>query len=68
MGARAYQYDLQVTHRRGAQNIVPDALSRMFEDEAKVTKISAVDIANRTTDPWYKKMRVSNCKAPKAIS
>lgn len=59
------EYDFKVIHRKGAQNIVPDALSRMFEDDSQVAKISAVDIAKETTDPWYKKRVYQILKHPK---
>ena len=48
-------YDFKVVHRKGAHNVVPDALSRMYEDEVEIPTINAVAITQTTTDPWYKK-------------
>ena len=44
-----------VIHRKGANNVIPDALSRMYEDELEIPAIIAVEITQTTTDPWYKK-------------
>ena len=47
-------YDFKVIHRKGTNNIVPDALSRMFED-GNATQICSINIRAETSDAWYKK-------------
>lgn len=49
------EYDFEVTHRGSMQNIVQDPVSRMFEVEAQVAKISTTDMVNQITDPWHEK-------------
>lgn len=53
-------YSFEVEHRRGALNHVPDALSRMFEEEEPSVSSMAYDIDN--IDEWYETMhhRVEN--------
>ena len=40
------KYDIEVIHRKGALHHVPDALSRIWEEE----EVSAI---GETTGPWY---------------
>jgi len=59
------EYDYEVIHRKGALHHVPDALSRMFEEETNedtqaastvnlITAENPVDAIN-TSDEWYRK-------------
>ena len=50
---QAYDYDVE--HRKGSMNHVPDALSRMFEDE-EVPELAAIDAIEETSDAWYKRI------------
>lgn len=43
------QFDYEVTHRKGKDNIVPDALSRALPEE-----ISVIEITPSDKDDWYK--------------
>ncbi|KMQ84279.1 reverse ribonuclease integrase, partial [Lasius niger] len=61
------EYDYEIVHRKGALHHVPDALSRMFEnDDTEETPIAAINTAHiiaavdtvdfeNTTDEWYRK-------------
>jgi transposase InsO family protein len=49
-GVRLSAFDLKLKHRRGVDNVIPDALSR-------AVPVSAVNLSNsysNTTDAWYK--------------
>ena len=50
--------DYEIVHRKGSLNYVPDALSRMYEDETDV-EVASIEIAEETTDAWYKRMFAS---------
>lgn len=44
------QYDFTIFHRKGCDNVVPDAFSRIYEDEA----LSLITIDSLpSNDPWY---------------
>ena len=58
-------HDFKVIQRGGANNKVPDALSRMYEDEIEAPIISAIDITQMTVDPWYKKCVYQIMKHPR---
>lgn len=49
------QYDFDVIHRRGKDNVVPDALSRAVPVVDEM--VTTTDIFSDTKDPWYHKMR-----------
>ena len=42
-------YDFEIIHRKGSLNYVPDALSRMYEDETDVD-LASVTTTEETTD------------------
>ena len=47
-------HNFDVEHRKGSLNCVPDALSRMFEDdEEEVSAVGAFSWATTTKDDWY---------------
>ena len=46
-------YDFEIVHRQGSLNYVPDALSRMYEDETDV-ELASIEVAEETSDAWYK--------------
>ena len=48
-------YDFEIIYRKGSLNYVPDALSRMYEDETDVD-LALVTTTEETTDAWYKRM------------
>ena len=50
---QAYAYDVE--HRKGSLNHVPDALSRMFEDE-EAPDIESVNVLEEINDAWCKRM------------
>lgn len=46
-GCRLSQFDFHIEHRKGSENVVPDALSRLL-------RVDAIgDTAATTHDPWY---------------
>ena len=45
---RLAQHDLEIIHRKGALHQLPDALSRMFSDDAE-----EVAVVNETPESWY---------------
>ena len=46
-------YDFEIIHRKGSLNYVPNALSRMYEEETDA-EIASIEIAKETSDAWYK--------------
>lgn len=57
------QYDYTVVHRKGVDSVVPDALSRMFED---VVDLNLVTVVNTPTqDNWYNSLLDSVTLNPK---
>lgn len=57
-GVRLSAFDFEVVHRRGADNIIPDALSRA----CPVSAIDSRPTATKTTDEWYLKI-YKGCQA-----
>ena len=45
------QYNCTIKYRKGSQNVVPDLLSRLYQDkESETVEIAAAGMAERTTD------------------
>lgn len=49
-GVRLSSFNFELKHRRGVDNVIPDALSRAVP----VNAISTSGYVSKTTDPWYK--------------
>ena len=47
------QYDFNVEHRAEKLNVIPDALSRVYEDDEDVTDACAINFQEQTKDKWY---------------
>lgn len=52
-GCRLSQFDFEIEHRKGSENVVPDALSRLMTAEAVTNNIDR--------DEWYEKT-LNGCK------
>lgn len=50
---RLSQFDFEIIHRKGKDNVIPDALSRI--------KVEAIDITKSITDKWYLHL-LTNCE------
>ena len=51
------QYKYTMRYRKGSQNIVPDLLSRLYQDEhSEATEIAAAAMAKQTNEQWHKKL------------
>lgn len=48
---KLHQYNIDIVHRKGRHNIVPDALSR-----APLPEVCLLEFASEKLDPWYSKM------------
>lgn len=55
---RLQQYDFNIVHRKGKDNVIPDALSR------SVPSINALEVGPNIQDNWYAKMMVSIVQNP----
>lgn len=51
-GCRLSQYNFEVEHRRGTDNVVPDALSRLLP----VSAINNVNTSQTVADDWYDRL------------
>ncbi|KAL7291695.1 hypothetical protein TKK_0014485 [Trichogramma kaykai] len=49
------QYDYEILHRKGSQNVVADALSRLHEEDDESCEISSLSIEDEK-DAWYRKL------------
>ncbi|CAB0039129.1 unnamed protein product [Trichogramma brassicae] len=50
------QFDYIVEHRKGTNNVVPDALSRLYEDESDEAQVASIIINEKAEDSWYNKL------------
>lgn len=48
-------YNFTIEHREGSANVIPDRLSRMYEEE-NVLETAGVDFEEETKDRWYLSM------------
>ncbi|XP_058789765.1 uncharacterized protein LOC131663392 [Phymastichus coffea] len=52
---RLQAYDFDIVHRSGKDNVVPDALSRMYEtNEDAIAATASLSVGEGTKDPWYR--------------
>lgn len=51
-GCRLSQYNFEIEHRRGTDNVVPDALSRLL----RVEVITATNTSQSVADDWYDRL------------
>ena len=58
------QYEFTVEHKRGSLHVLPDCLSRMYEEEEPI-KVTAVEISKNIKDKWYLERYESVQKCPK---
>uniref|UniRef100_A0ABD2WS82 RNA-directed DNA polymerase n=1 Tax=Trichogramma kaykai TaxID=54128 RepID=A0ABD2WS82_9HYME len=49
------QYDYEILHRKGSQNVVADALSRLHEEDEESCEIASLSIDDEK-DAWYRKL------------
>ncbi|KAL7288313.1 hypothetical protein TKK_0017647 [Trichogramma kaykai] len=49
------QYDYEILHRKGSQNVVADALSRLHEEDDESCETASVSIEDEK-DAWYRKL------------
>ena len=56
-------FDYEIEHRKGSLNLVPDALSRMYEDDAEC-EIATLELPTKTQDEWYTQMLAKVRKDP----
>lgn len=51
---RLQSYDFDIVHRKGKDNVVPDALSRMYEtEEDDIACLASLQIDESIKDKWY---------------
>lgn len=46
-------YEFEVEHRKGSQELVPHALSHMFDDENPAVSVASIEMSDGTTNTWY---------------
>ena len=52
-------------YRKGSQNVFPDSLSRLYQDdESEFIEITVVRMAEQTSDQWYKNLFEKVSKNP----
>ncbi|CAB0027829.1 unnamed protein product [Trichogramma brassicae] len=49
------QYDYEILHRKGSQNVVADALSRLHEEDNESCETASLSIEDEK-DAWYRKL------------
>lgn len=62
-GVRLSSFNFIIKHRKGVDNVIPDALSRAFP----VSAISTGNYFDKTQDSWYKKIFDSCLNSPSAL-
>lgn len=60
---RLSSFNFVIKHRKGVDNVIPDALSRAIP----VSAISTADSFSNTSDSWYKKMYSSCLNTPSSL-
>lgn len=58
------QYDFEIIHRPGKMLVVPDALSRAFEDETENCEISAISVQDQWYTDLYQRVESDSDKYP----
>lgn len=59
-------YSFKVKHRAGKSNVVPDALSRMYEDDpVNIAYVASASMVEKTGDEWYDNRVAQIIKRPK---
>ena len=59
------QWDFQIKHRKGTLHSVPDALSRIYEEDGKLILVDSFSEDVIKKDEWYMKIKENVKKTPK---